>query len=111
MMKIMIRCVKYLLIFLFILIGYQVYDYQTLTTEASLLKTKWKNSGEVMVNGKQCSDIYILTEVEIPKRHQQWDVEYYYGDIILKVYQNDANDWCRYSSKGHYSEEFMQSLK
>ncbi len=82
-----------------------------LTSDESLLKTKWKNSGEVVVNGQLCSDIYMLSKVEMPERNQQWGVEYYYGDIVLKVYQSDRNHWCRYSSKGHYSDEFMRSLR
>lgn len=51
-----------------------------------------------------CTDLYVLTQMEMPLRDQAWSVEYDDGDVVLRINRNNAIGWCRHSFKDYDPE-------
>lgn len=95
-MKILIRCVKAILILSFI-IGLCIWlDYLHSTSDRNLLQNHWLLR---TMNHPACTDTYILTNDDLKNRNQYWTVQYRFIDVILTLRTFDGGVKCDYASK------------
>lgn len=96
MMKTLIRFVKASLI-ISVLIGlFILFDYFRSTSDSALKQSHWLIR---TMNDAECTDIYKLTDADMPQRNQSWSVEYRFVDMILTLYDSDGSVKCDYASK------------
>lgn len=96
MMKILIRCAKASLILSVLIGSFILFDYFCSTSDSALKQNHWLIR---TMNDAECTDIYRLTDVDIPMRNQSWSVEYRFVDVILTLYHSDGSVTCDYASK------------